>query len=110
MHISTHGVVTRSIHASYWGNNYAVYSADGGYILARLADGHSLFFQGDDAAILATELVTACDAVAGDDDDDAEIEAIDRVCSEYAQIEEWSSPSRSGGAPSSDGGTFNFYA
>src|SRR3989442_1511717 len=104
MHISTHGIVRRSIHAAFCGYEYAAYWDRGqlGLILAR-KDGQTLYVQGDDAHRLERELNAACDSA------DDEGVAVDCALDAYSVIECWDAFERTRCAPSSDLMLLNYY-
>ena len=106
MHIASHGLVKRSVHAAFCGYDFAAYNVDkmGSIVIARRHDGKTLYLQGDDADALPDELNNACD-VAPDD----ECAAIDRVLDAYNVIEDWDAFADTQCAPSSDLMLLNYY-
>lgn len=106
MHIASHGLVKRSVHAAFCGYDFAAYNVDkmGSIVIARRTDGMTLFFQGDDAAALSDELNNACDV-----SPDNEGEAIDRVLDAYSVVDDWDAFAHTQCAPSSDLMLLNYY-
>jgi hypothetical protein len=108
----------RAIYAAHWSHEYASYWNAGGYIVARIRDGASFYIQpGDEAADFDAEMQRASDAAdaAHPDDSDAADEARgaawDAIMAERGDLADlWEPPSEAGGAPSSDGGFWGFYA
>lgn len=106
MHIASHGIVRRSIHAAFSGYNFAAYwdHQQLGLIVARKSDGRTIYVQGDDARTLEAELDAAC--TARPDDEGA---AVDLVLDAYNSIEEWDTFEQTRCAPSSDLMLLNYY-
>lgn len=111
----------RTIYATHWAPDFASYANAGGWIIARTRDGASIYVQpGDEAASFESSMDSAESAALAklapdadsDEQDEARGEAWDSVMGELfaAQEGEWLAPSDAGGAPSSDGGFWGFYA
>lgn len=120
----------KSIYATHWAYDFASYGNAGGWIIARTKDGASIFVQaGDDATAFSEEMdkaesaaLAAIKAIAEAENwsqdfldsmtDDARGKAWDSVMGALFEALEgdWLAPADAGGAPSSDGGFWGFYA
>lgn len=92
----------RTIYPTYWHGDFAAYRNAGGFILAYIPTGESVYFQPGDEAVVFETVADAAMALATDDDPQPWNEAM----ANYLDV--MVSPSEAGGRPSSDGGFFAF--